>query len=218
MAVSVQVENGKDHLAGDWAGIGLGNEFLTHLRARAFSPATVRAYAYDVTNLARFLEEQKVGLAAVEPMDVFAWVDWQGAQTSTTNQKVVRLKPRSAAPATINRRIAAVRAFFEYLVMSRVRESNPVPAPRRGQGLRPTSRGCSGIWARVVPVGAGGWCASNADSPSHWIWLMFRHSFPACGLIGIARWCWPCCWAGCARPRSGGCCSRTSTRGDGGCG
>ena len=78
MAVSVQVENGKYYLAGDWAGIGLGNEFLTHLRARAFSSATVRAYAYDVTNLARFLEEQKVGLAAVEPMDVFAWVDWQG--------------------------------------------------------------------------------------------------------------------------------------------
>jgi site-specific recombinase XerD len=144
MAVSVRVEDGKHQLAGDWAGIGLGNEFLTHLRARAFSTATVRAYAFDVANLARFLEEQRIGLTAVEPMDVFAWVDWQGARTPTTSAKVVRFAPRSAAAATINRRVAAVRAFFEFLVMSGIREANPVPAPRRGQGLRPTSRGMLG--------------------------------------------------------------------------
>ena len=144
MAVSVQVDGGEHHLVGEWDGIGLGNEFLTHLRARAFSPATVRAYAYDVANLARFLEEQKIALAAVEPMDVFSWVEWQGARTPTTSGKVVRLRPRTAAPATINRRVTAVRAFFEFLVMSRIREANPVPAPRRGQGLRPTSRGLLG--------------------------------------------------------------------------
>jgi len=144
MVVSVRVVNGEHHLVGDWVGIGPGNEFLRHLRARAFAAATVRAYAYDVANLARFLEEQKIALSAVELMDVFAWVDWQGARTPTANQRVVRLGPRSAAPATINRRVAAVRAFFEFLVMSRVRESNPVPAPRRGQGLRPISRGMLG--------------------------------------------------------------------------
>jgi integrase/recombinase XerC len=144
MAVSVQAEDGQLHLVGDWAGIGLADDFLAHLRARAFSPATVRAYAFDVANLARFLEENEVGLAAVEPMDVFAWVDWQGARTPATSRKVVRFAPRGAAPATINRRVAAVRAFFEFLVMSGMRESNPVPAPRRGQGLRPTSRGMLG--------------------------------------------------------------------------
>lgn len=144
MAVAVQVTGGEQRLVGDWAGLDLSNQFLTHLRARAFSPATVRAYAYDVANLARFLEEQKISLAAVEPLDIFAWVDWQGARTTTTGAKVVRLGPRSAAPATINRRVAAVRAFFEFLVMSRVRELNPVPAPRRGQGLRPTARGMLG--------------------------------------------------------------------------
>ena len=144
MAVSVQVADGEHHLVGDWEGIGLGNEFLTHLRARAFSSATVRAYAYDVANLARFLEEQPLALVAVEPMDVFAWVDWQGARTPAASGKVVRFGPCSAAPATINRRVAAVRGFFEFLVMSRVRESNPVPSPRRGQGLRPTSRGLLG--------------------------------------------------------------------------
>src|SRR3954454_9397661 len=144
MVLSVQVGTGGHLLVGDWAGVGLGNEFLGHLRARAFSPATVRAYAYDVANLGRFIEEQKIALAAVGPMDVFAWVEWQGARTLTTGGTVVRFGPRSAAPATINRRVAAVRAFFEFLVMSRVRESNPVPAPRRGQGLRPASRGMLG--------------------------------------------------------------------------
>jgi site-specific recombinase XerD len=144
MAAAVQVREGQHRLVGDWDGIGLGNEFLAHLRARAFSPATVRAYAFDVANLARFLTEQQIALSAVEPVDVFGWVDWQGARTPATSQRVVRLKPRSAAPATINRRVAAIRAFFEFLVMSGIRDSNPVPAPRRGQGLRPTSRGMLG--------------------------------------------------------------------------
>ena len=145
MAVAVRVEDGQHQLVGDWAGIGPANEFLAHLRARAFSPATERAYAFDVANLARFLDEQGIALSAVEPMDVFGWVDWQVARTPATNQRVVRLAPpRTAAPATINRRVAAVRAFFEFLVMSGMQESNPVPAPRRGQGLRPTSRGVLG--------------------------------------------------------------------------
>ena len=62
MAVSVQAEEGQPRLVGDWAGIGLANEFLAHLGARAFSAATVRAYAYDVANLARFLDERCVRL------------------------------------------------------------------------------------------------------------------------------------------------------------
>jgi hypothetical protein len=60
MAVAVQVTDGQRRLVGDWDGVGLGNQFLTHLRARAFAPATVRAYAYDVANFARFLTEQEI--------------------------------------------------------------------------------------------------------------------------------------------------------------
>ena len=143
MPVSVQVVAGEHCLVGDWPGTGVGNEFLAHLRARAFSPATVRAYAFDLANLARFLDERDLAVKAVEPLDVFAWVDWQGTHAPASG-KVVRLAPRSAAPATINRRVAAVRAFFEFLVMSRACAVNPVPAPRRGQGLRPTARGMLG--------------------------------------------------------------------------
>jgi site-specific recombinase XerD len=44
----------------------------------------------------------------------------------------------------VNRRAAAVRAFFEHQVLSGGRDDNPVPAPRRGQGLRPKARGVLG--------------------------------------------------------------------------
>ncbi len=144
MAVSVRVNGGGHALAGDWAGEADANAFLDHLRARAFSPTTVRAYAYDVTNFARFLSERGLGLAEVAPMDIFAWVDWQGVKTPGTAATVVRLARRTAAPATVNRRVAAVRAFFEYLMISGTVPVNPVPAPRRGQGLRPTTRGMLG--------------------------------------------------------------------------
>ncbi|ANS32254.1 hypothetical protein R1CP_38780 (plasmid) [Rhodococcus opacus] len=53
-------------------------------------------------------------------------------------------RQRAAAASTINRRVAAVRALFEYLVMTGVRADNPVPSPRRGQGLRPSARGLLG--------------------------------------------------------------------------
>ena len=40
----------------------------------------------------------------------------------------------------------SVRALFEHQVMLGDREVNPVPAPRRGQGLRPKARGMLGRW------------------------------------------------------------------------
>ncbi len=58
MVVSVRLAGGEHRLAGDWAGLEVANGFLDHLRARAFSPTTVRAYAFDVANFARFLAEQ----------------------------------------------------------------------------------------------------------------------------------------------------------------
>jgi integrase/recombinase XerC len=146
MTVQVQMADGEYRVAGDWDGTGLANGFLRHLAARAFRPATIRAYAFDVVNLARFLTEQDLGLASVSPADVFAWVDWQGVRRDDRagGGSVVALRPRSAAASTVNRRVAAVRAFFEYLVMTGARAENPVPSPRRGQGLRPAVRGLLG--------------------------------------------------------------------------
>ncbi len=48
-------------LEGDWDGQDAVNAFLNHLAGRGFSAATVRAYAFDVANLSRFLVQQAVG-------------------------------------------------------------------------------------------------------------------------------------------------------------
>jgi integrase/recombinase XerC len=154
MTVQVEQADGSYRVAGGWDGAEAANAFLAHLSARAFSPATIRAYAFDLVNFARYLMGQGVGLAAVSPADVFAWVDWQGARHGGTGT-VVALRPRHAAASTVNRRVAAVRALFEYMVMTGARPDNPMPSPRRGQGLRPAGRGLLGHLGPGRPRGGG---------------------------------------------------------------
>ena len=74
-----EVEDGY-RIGGDWDGLDSANAFLTHLGGRGFSPATVRAYAFDVVNLARFLGERNLTLAVVNAPLVFEWIDWQGVR------------------------------------------------------------------------------------------------------------------------------------------
>jgi integrase/recombinase XerC len=106
---------GEGHrIEGDGADVDLVNQFLAHLGARAFSPATARAYAYDLLNFLRFLNERCARLQGVVATDVFDYLDWQQRATAGTG-KVVRLtERRGVSPATMNRRIAAVRGLFEF--------------------------------------------------------------------------------------------------------
>jgi integrase/recombinase XerC len=69
----------------------LVNQFLAHLGSRAFSPATVRAYAYDLLNFLRFLAGRDARLAGVVATDLFDYLDWQQHPVSTAGQPVVRL-------------------------------------------------------------------------------------------------------------------------------
>jgi site-specific recombinase XerD len=113
----------------------------------------VRAYACDVLSFARFRQGRGLRLAEVAPVDLFDWVGWQTAGARPRSRTVVAIVCNAgAAPASVNRRVAAVRALFEYLVMCGDRAENPVSAPRRGQGLRVKSRGVLG---RVGASGAG---------------------------------------------------------------
>jgi site-specific recombinase XerD len=122
-------------LVGDCAVVWVGNGFLEHLSVRRFSPATVRAYAFDVANFAGFLADRSLGLADVEPSDLFDYLGWQQARRPTTG-KVTVLRRQGPSLAMLNRRIAAVRGLFEYLVMRGDRDDNPVPVARRSSGLR----------------------------------------------------------------------------------
>jgi integrase/recombinase XerC len=144
MALAVQRVEVSYRLAGPWPGTVSANKFLAHLESRAFSVATIRAYAYDLLNFARFLSERHIALGDVCPGDIFDWVDWQSVRRPGTGKVVPICAGRSSAAASVNRRVAAVRAFFEHQLLSGSRDDNPVPAPRRGQGLRPKARGLLG--------------------------------------------------------------------------
>ena len=97
-------------LEGDAPLVRAGNRFLEHLVVRRFSPATVRAYAFDLANFAGFLAARSLALADVAPTDLFDYLDWQARPAR--GGKVVTLGRRGPAPATMNRRIAAVRGLF----------------------------------------------------------------------------------------------------------
>lgn len=144
MSAYVEHYESVHQLAGSWEGVALANTFLRHLQARAFAPSTIRAYAFDLLNFARFLEQRTIVVGAVVPTDIFDWVDWQAVRRPGLDKVVPISASKGSASASVNRRIAAVRAFFEHQVMSGTRADNPVPAPRRGQGLRPKTRGTLG--------------------------------------------------------------------------
>jgi site-specific recombinase XerD len=131
-------------LEGGGGDVDLVNRFLSHLGSRAFSPATVRAYAYDLLNFLRFLGQRSARFQDVVATDLFDYPDWQ-QRSAPDAGKVVRLTDRrGAAPATMNRRIAAVRGLFEFAVITGVRGDNPVPAARRSSGLRAKPGGLLG--------------------------------------------------------------------------
>jgi site-specific recombinase XerD len=95
-------------------------------------------------NFARFLDERNIGVGDVVSTDLFDWIGWQSVRRPGRDKVVSMTGRRVSAPASVNRRVAAVRAFFEHQVVAGARQDNPVPAPRRGQGLRPKARGVLG--------------------------------------------------------------------------
>jgi integrase/recombinase XerC len=115
-------------LVGPGDDVELVNRFLDHLGGRNFAAATCRAYAFDLLSFLRFAAEAGVTLADVCPTDVFDFLGWTFRPEA--GQVVVRLR-REPAPATKNRRVAALRALFDYLVLAGIRPDNPVPAGRR---------------------------------------------------------------------------------------
>jgi integrase/recombinase XerC len=156
MAICVTRVGGFHRLAGDAGLVEIGNRWLAHLEARQFSAATVRGYAFDVVCLARFLDEVGVRWRDLAPSDVFDWLEWQARPRAAVGRRVVRLgESRGAAPATMNRRVAAARGLFEFAVMCGEVEVNPVPAPRRSSGLRARRRGLLGHVGARRPVSPG---------------------------------------------------------------
>lgn len=155
MSVRVERTDRQHRLSGTWPDVAAANAFLAQLEARAFSAATIRAYAYDLVNFARFTEARGINIAELVPTDVFDWIDWQRPPHERTGTVVAISSRGGAAPASVNRRIAALRAFCEHQLLAGARSSNPVPVPRRGVGLRPKARGPLGHLGPGRPRGGG---------------------------------------------------------------
>ena len=198
-------------LVGDGAVVVAGNSFLEHLVVRRFSPATVRAYAFDVANFAGFLADRSLELADVEPSDLFDYLDWQQARRPTTGS-VTALRRQGPSPATMNRRIAAVRGLFEHLVMRGDRDDNPVPVARSflgsaWQARHARPRRCPPSWRRAAGAGAVSTAREHRSRRCRCVPCRSEHA------TAIGRSCWSWCSVACALPRFVRCVSLTWTWG-----
>jgi site-specific recombinase XerD len=123
-------------LSGDFAGrYQLVNEFLGYLADRNYSPRTCRSYAFDLLAFARWLDGEELDLAAVD-VDVllrFLAACRQARLPGRPGGNVYSIRDgRNAgyAPATINRRLAAISALFAFGEMRDPQARNPVPRGR----------------------------------------------------------------------------------------
>jgi len=138
---AVEVSSGRWELTG--AGeLSLVNGFLGYVADRGYSPGTVRAYAFDLLHFARWLAGDGTGLDAVTTDVLLRYLAANRAERrGGQNENVIPLARGSAsgfAPATINRRLAAISGLFGFRSMRDPDAVNPVPT---GAAARRTARG-----------------------------------------------------------------------------
>jgi len=121
----------------------LVNEYLSYLADRRYSPRTVRAYAFDLLHFCRWLMTDGTALDAVTTDTLLRFL--AGCRDATLpgqhGGNVVDLRSGRAvgyAPATVNRRMAAVSGLFTFRAMRDPSAPNPVP---RGTAARRTAKG-----------------------------------------------------------------------------
>jgi site-specific recombinase XerD len=130
----------------------LVNEFLGYLGDRRYSPKTVRAYAFDLLAFCRWLADEDVPLADVTAETLLRYLSH--CRTATFRGRpggnVYSIRDgrnTGYAPATINRRLAAISSLFAFREMRDPGATSPVPRGRiaraRGIGER------SGLLAHV---------------------------------------------------------------------
>ncbi len=129
---------------GEWraADRQLCNDYLGYLADRRYSPASVRAYAFDLLHFARWLAGQDSGLDAVGTDVLLRYLAACRAEhREGQHDNVISLASGRAsgfAPATINRRLAAIAGMFSFRSMRDPAAPSPVP---RGAAARRTARG-----------------------------------------------------------------------------
>lgn len=125
------------------AGFGLVNDYLGYLVDRRYSPRTVRSYAFDLLHFCRWLLHEEVGLATVSTDVLLRYLAAcrEAVLPGQHGGNVVDLRSGRAvgyAPATVNRRMAAISGLFSFRAMRDPTAVNPVP---RGPAARRTAKG-----------------------------------------------------------------------------
>ena len=85
--------------------------FQNHLIAEGDELATVRAYDYDLKQLARYLQGRCQGLESVTTQDLRRYVH--------------SLFDMGLAPVSINRKISSIKAFYRFLLRTKAICTNP---------------------------------------------------------------------------------------------
>jgi site-specific recombinase XerD len=126
----------------------LCNDYPGYLADRRYSPASVRAYAFDLLHFARWLSGEDIGLDALDTDALLRYLAACRAESRPgQHENVISLASGQAsgfAPATINRRLAAISGLFSYRSMRDPAVASPVP---RGPAAR---RACAGERAGLL--------------------------------------------------------------------
>jgi site-specific recombinase XerD len=129
-------------LAGPQAGgLELVNDFLGYLADRRYSPATVRAYAFDLLAFCRWLGEEDLGLDEVTTDVLLRFLAaCRSAVLPGQASNVFSIadgRNVGYAPTTVNRRLAAISGLLSFRAMRDPEAGNPVP---RGKAARTASK------------------------------------------------------------------------------
>lgn len=110
--------------------------FLQHLAARGYSPNTLSAYAHDLQHFMRFLAQQDLGYTEFRPPHALLLLEYlRGLPSRNHVQRLAPVLCTTAGPSgtrlsapSINRILAAVSSFYEYLILSEqlTRSENPI--------------------------------------------------------------------------------------------
>lgn len=128
-------------LAGvDAGGFGLVNDYLGYLADRRYSPATVRAYAFDLLAFCRWLVDEAVSLDDVTTDVLLRFLAFCRSTVLPGQAdnvfSIVDGRNVGYAATTVNRRLAAISGLFAFRVMRDPDAGDPVP---RGKAARTAS-------------------------------------------------------------------------------
>jgi hypothetical protein len=104
------------------------SDFMRHLRARGYSPNTLSAYAYDLLHFMTFLQERRLTYLEFSPPHAIDFLQYLSMIPSRKRAQRLSIVLSTKAddgssatrlsPATMNRIMATVSSFYEYLILS----------------------------------------------------------------------------------------------------